>query len=225
MSRAKNGDPQPPRMPDKRPGQTGGRRDQNRRARLRQLCDAAVELFLEDGIARVTIDRIVDRAGMAKGSFYRYFRDKTELCTTLLAPLEGRVMDAFSRCRQALAMARAPEDLVAAYLAMSREIAAVIVDNPQLSLLYLQESRAPKSGSRAPLVELSERIGDEAETLTEFAREHGLLRDLDPRVQGLVVVGAVERLLQELLRGGLSAAPQDIAATVVTIILDGVRFR
>lgn len=225
MSSAKTGEPQPPRMPGKRPGPTGGRRDQNRRARLRQLCDAAVELFLEEGIARVTIDRIVDRAGMAKGSFYRYFRDKTELCTTLLGPLEGRLVEAFSRCRQALAAARAPEDLVAAYLAMSREVAAVIVESPQLALLYLQESRAPRVGSRAPLVELSERIADEAETLTRFAREHGLLRDLDPRVQGLVVVGAVERLLQELLRGGLSAPPNDIAATLVTIILDGVRFR
>lgn len=44
----------------------------------RRLQRAALALFLQYGIEAVTIDQIVDGARTAKGSFYRYFRDKTE---------------------------------------------------------------------------------------------------------------------------------------------------
>ena len=57
----------PPRLPAQRPGPEGGARDANRRARLRQLGEAALELFLAEGIPGVTIDQIVESAGVAKG--------------------------------------------------------------------------------------------------------------------------------------------------------------
>ncbi|HLU67830.1 MAG TPA: TetR family transcriptional regulator, partial [Kofleriaceae bacterium] len=56
-----------PRVPAVRPGPRGGVRDANRRARLETLADAALSLFLEGGVAGVPIDRIVERAGVAKG--------------------------------------------------------------------------------------------------------------------------------------------------------------
>src|SRR5688500_3148300 len=74
----------PPRLPALRPGPVGGARDANRLARLGQLGESALELFLAEGIPYVTIDQIVERAGVAKGSFYRYFRDKEELVASLL---------------------------------------------------------------------------------------------------------------------------------------------
>ena len=64
---------EPLHVPETRPGQAGGKRDQNRRARTQGLCDAAEKLFLARGIESVSIDDITKEAGVAKGSFYRYF--------------------------------------------------------------------------------------------------------------------------------------------------------
>src|SRR5262245_44897396 len=88
----------PPRLPPSRPGPAGGARDANRRARTQQLSDAALDLFLEHGIPAVTIDQIVARAGVGKGSFYRYFRDKEELSVALFASLVDGVTGAFTAC-------------------------------------------------------------------------------------------------------------------------------
>src|SRR5258706_153478 len=73
---AASGPTPPAGAPLERPGPEGGARDSNRRERIRSLLTAGLSLFLEEGIERVTIDQIAERAEMAKGGFYRYFRDK-----------------------------------------------------------------------------------------------------------------------------------------------------
>ncbi|HTE49543.1 MAG TPA: TetR/AcrR family transcriptional regulator [Kofleriaceae bacterium] len=216
----------PPRLPALRPGPAGGARDANRRERLRQIGDAALDLFLAEGIPGVTIDQIVERAGVAKGSFYRYFRDKEELVSGLLEPLAEVVAALFAGASAALAAAAGPAQVSAAYLDLARRVAEVIAAHPRAALLYLQESRGPGAGARAPVTRLADRVADLAEALSAHARDHGLLRDLDARVQGLVVLGAVERLLYDSLSGRrVGARPDQVSALVVTIILDGVRRR
>lgn len=50
-----------------------------------RLLDAAYELFLENGDIDVSIQDIARRAGVAKGTFYLYFRDKDDLREALIA--------------------------------------------------------------------------------------------------------------------------------------------
>jgi len=69
----------PHKIPKERPGPVGGKRDQNRRERTAGLVSAGLQQFLERGIETVTIDEITREAGVAKGSFYRYFDDKKQL--------------------------------------------------------------------------------------------------------------------------------------------------
>ena len=47
------------------------------------LIDAAAQLFVEQGVDATTIDDIVGRAGVAKGTFYRYFEGKAEILEVL----------------------------------------------------------------------------------------------------------------------------------------------
>jgi len=216
----------PLRLPALRPGPAGGARDANRRERLRQIGESALELFLAEGIPSVTIDQIVERAGVAKGSFYRYFRDKEELVAGLLEPLAAAAEAVFASARGRLAGAREPAEISAAYLELAGRIGEVVATHPRAVLLYLQESRAPGAGARAPARRLADQIADLAESLSAQARDHGLLRDLDVRVQGLVVLGAVERILYDHLSGRrVASRPEEVSALLVTIILDGVRRR
>lgn len=47
--------------------------------KYRRILDAAYALFLEQGTEEVTISEISERAGVAKGTFYLYFKDKEQL--------------------------------------------------------------------------------------------------------------------------------------------------
>ena len=221
----KSRDLRPPRVPEERPGPAGGKRDANRKKRIAQICDAALGLFLDEGVTRVTIDQIVDRAGVAKGSFYRYFKDKVELVETLFEPFGGTFSDAIDECERALDVATSPAELSAAYFGIAQAVASLIVANPLLTRLYLQESRGPAVGAREPIRRLAERIADRATALSDNARTHGLLRDLDPRVGTLIVIGATERLIFEQLSRGDLGKPDEVSHMLISVILDGVRQR
>lgn len=50
----------------------------------RRILDVAIDEFAENDYHNASISRLVDRAGIAKGSFYQYFEDKEDLYRHLL---------------------------------------------------------------------------------------------------------------------------------------------
>ena len=62
-----------------------GKAEQNKQQKKETLLNAAFELFTKQGINHTTISNIVDQAGVAKGTFYLYFRDKYDIRNKLIA--------------------------------------------------------------------------------------------------------------------------------------------
>jgi AcrR family transcriptional regulator len=213
----------PGRVPEQRPGQAGGTRARNRRERTESLCAAALEVFLEQGLEAATVDAITREAGIAKGSFYRYFEDKAQLVEAILAPLAGAFDGALRAAEEALERARGPEQLAAVYQQLAERLATALVQSPAVARLYLQERRAPGRGARRPIRLLSERIEQGALELTVVAHRRALLKPLPPPVTALAVVGAVEGLLFAALEGVPLGNPPEVVAALVTMMLEGVR--
>ena len=214
---------EPLHVPETRPGQAGGKRDQNRRAHTLGLSEAAEKLFLERGIESVSIDDITKEAGVAKGSFYRYFSGKEELVRALLAPSRERVIGAFERAERRLTESNGPEQVKSAYARLGRELALALMGSPSITRLYLQESRAPSVSARVPVRELERDVADCAMRLTQVAFSHGLLRRVHPQVSTLAVIGAAERLLHAYFHGDLTVDPTVAIQDLVVIVLDGMR--
>lgn len=55
------------------------RLESNKLSKERALLDSAFELFAKIGVNSTTIDEIVRNAGVAKGTFYLYFKDKYDI--------------------------------------------------------------------------------------------------------------------------------------------------
>ena len=215
--------PRPPQLPGERPGPVGGKRDQNRRARTQGLLDAAQRLFLDHGIESVSIDDITREANVAKGSFYRYFHDKEDLVRAAFLPARGRMLSAFERAERKLREATGPERVVRAYARLGRELAAALMNEPEVTRLYLQESRAPSVHARVPVRELEREIAAAALRLSELATSHGLLRRAHPQVSTLAVIGATERVLHAYFSGDLKLEPTAAIQGLVSIVLAGMR--
>lgn len=73
-----------------------GHRSRGRRTR-RRLLDAAEIVFAEHGYHDASIVRIVERAGVAQGTFYIYFRSKQEIFEELVSDLNSRLREAMSK--------------------------------------------------------------------------------------------------------------------------------
>jgi AcrR family transcriptional regulator len=59
-----------------------------RRERMRLiLIEAATRLFAKQGVDATTIDEIVDLAGVAKGTFYNYFTDRSDIAHAVAATM------------------------------------------------------------------------------------------------------------------------------------------
>ena len=214
----------PPNVPAERPGPQGGKRDANRREKVQRLCDASLELFCERGVASVTIDEVVAKANVSKGSFYRYFSGKEELVETIFAPLAKSLQEAFANTQHALEGPLSSEDLTQEYVRLATALASLLVSNLSILRLYLQENRGPDAGSRRPIIRVARDIEAIAITLTKVARDQGLLlRNYDLTVQALTSLGAVERLLFAYVRGDDLPSPARVSADLIGVILDGMR--
>lgn len=61
-----------------------GKVDENKRLKLDSMLEAASQLFTNQGLNKTSISDIVERSGVAKGTFYLYFKDKYDIRNKLV---------------------------------------------------------------------------------------------------------------------------------------------
>src|SRR5215467_10828653 len=86
-----------------------------------RLLAAATELFYEEGVHTVGIDRVIERAGVAKASLYSTFGSKEEL---VRAYLEERAALRRQRISQRIGMHEQPRDRILAVFDYLAEVVA-----------------------------------------------------------------------------------------------------
>ncbi len=70
-----------------------GKASQNKQKKRESLLVNAFELFTQKGIADTTISDIVEKSGVAKGTFYLYFKDKYDLRDRLIRHETGLILE------------------------------------------------------------------------------------------------------------------------------------
>lgn len=78
-----------------------GKVDDNKKKKQTTLLQTAFDLFTSKGINKTSISDIASQAGVAKGTFYLYFKDKYDIRDKLIAHKSSEL---FQRAYQALAL-------------------------------------------------------------------------------------------------------------------------
>jgi len=209
--------------PVERPGAFGGKRDINRRKRVQDLINAGLLLFLERGIEAVTIDEVAREAGMAKGNFYRYFRDKADLVEAVIEPVAGTTREAVQACDDQLRQADSRDETVSAYVELGNRLVGALVMHPDAMCLYLQERRAPATTARQAIADLATDLDRRAMTLSQAAVDRQLVAVSDPRVSAVAVLGAVEALALASVRNQIQMDPVKTTKSLISIVLEGLQ--
>jgi AcrR family transcriptional regulator len=68
-----------------------GKIERNKQLKREALFQSAFELFTTRGIAKTTVNDIVSASGVAKGTFYLYFKDKYDIRDKLIAHKACRI--------------------------------------------------------------------------------------------------------------------------------------
>ena len=91
----------------------GKKVEENKRQKRTSLLMQSYNLFMSKGIPNVSIAEIAEKAGVGKGTFYSYFRDKEDLIDQLIArKAEGLLVHALEdlKSHEAMGMPLSVED-------------------------------------------------------------------------------------------------------------------
>ncbi|MDO5560406.1 MAG: TetR/AcrR family transcriptional regulator [Oscillospiraceae bacterium] len=70
-----------------------GKVDQNKQQKQSTLLQTAFELFTTKGVVKTSISDIVSNAGVAKGTFYLYFKDKIDIKNKLIIHKSNKLFE------------------------------------------------------------------------------------------------------------------------------------
>ena len=76
-----------------------GKVDNNKQQKRNSLLDSAFSLFIHNGFNKTSISDIVNAAGVAKGTFYLYFKDKYDIRNHLISHKASQVADGYTILR------------------------------------------------------------------------------------------------------------------------------
>ena len=178
------------------------------------ITDAAVEVFAEKGFHLARISDIAQRAGIADGTIYLYFKNKEDL---LLSIFEEKMDLLLSGLGETLADVQGPEERIRAFarfhfnqVRTNRSAAEVLQIELRLSNKFLKEYRPEK---------LWAYLGVFGQIIRE-GQEQGLFReDIDPFITSWAFFGAMDELaMQWVLTRNQSRFPLDATAEQVADI-------
>jgi AcrR family transcriptional regulator len=85
-----------------------------------KLLEVGAELFVERGIAKVSVKQLVEKAGVSRATFYGFFENKNELAAAILMPVFNSGIEALENLCE-LPPRKAAEELINLYLRLLRE--------------------------------------------------------------------------------------------------------
>lgn len=162
-------------------------------AREQRIIDAAVELFLESSIDRITVSKIAVRAGIGKGTVYKHFLTKNEILIRIILDYERNITSSLT---DGIKRAEVGDSGAAAKSYFQSRL-----ENPKLDRLTQQlEDRLIESGDVIEQVKELHQLRlsneDALNGLTSKLIDRGVLEDVPPHFHYLacwaLAQGAVE---------------------------------
>lgn len=193
-----------------------GRREENKALKRAALEEAALALFVEQGYHRTSVEQIVTRAGVARGTFYLYFDRKAALFKHLVSQVLDPLTASLARCRRAIDEATDTAQVGQAFLLLSVETVSLFITHRDALMLYYHEQRDPGAVG-VWLREQVQRFDAHAEEMVRALIDQGLLRPVEPVVAALAITGAIDRLAYSYLSGAELGDPMAVGREVVRL--------
>lgn len=164
------------------------------------LLRAAEAVFVEHGLGAATVEEITRRAGRSKGSFYLHFATKEEAFRQLVETMLARVATLLESCKPpARGAQELPAETLARLLAHDVEMLELVWQNRGVVGLLL--GGGGSADHRWMVDEFAERAREELVAWLRWGAETGFYRaDLDVEVTSLVMAGAYDRVVREIVR-------------------------
>ncbi len=187
---------------------------QQRSSRRAQVLNVARAAFCERGYHATSVNQIITRAGIARGTFYLYFENKRAVFEELLDGYLGRIWGAVSRVQLG---PDAPSPAEQLRQNVDR-VLHVLAANRELNQILLSHAVGLDADFDAKLAEFYGRLLELIDGALSLGQQMGVVRDGDTRILSACVLGTIKEVTGQYLT--TSASDGFDHATLVREILD-----
>ncbi len=183
-----------------------------------RILEAAIEVVAEKGLQHARIADIASRAGVADGTVYLYFDDKSHI---LRAAIDAAFAQFSSRLQSALADAHDPLEQLKTIARLHIE---TLITRRNLAIILQtqvrQSAKALEQFSHHSFVDYINLVRE----VIRAGQQKGFIRpEVSDRVAALCLFGALDEMISSWLFTGKPIDPEHTATQVLDILLNGVR--
>ena len=186
-------------------------------ARRAQLLTVALDLFAERGYHATSISHIIDKADVARGTFYQYFRSKKEIFDSLLDQLFEQVTSAVRPIEIA-----SPDVMVVAVRANIEALCRRLQENLPMGRVLLEQAVGLNEAGREQLRGFYLRVLNRIERAVTVGQKLGVVRRGDPALIAVFLLSMVKEPLYQQTLGTRQFPVERIVAEIFECVQQGV---
>jgi len=185
--------------------------------RRRELLDAARDAFVEKGFQAATVDDIVAKADVARGTFYLYFSDKRSVFEALVDEFLMRI----GACVKSIVL-DSPETPVEQLRANIRRIVELALEEPTIVKLALFDATGLDPELDEKLHGFYEGLRSLIDESLEQGQQLGMVRSGDRRVMVAIGLGGLKEVLVDAVAGHVQAEAGVITEEIMRFLAGGL---
>jgi AcrR family transcriptional regulator len=186
--------------------------------RRRQILGAAKAVFAEAGYHGASINAIIERAQIARGTFYLYFESKSAVFDSILDQALSDLRTRIRRIEVDDPAAPAPQVQLREQVVATLEY---IVSDRALALLLLSAGHTPDAEAAERLDQFFAEVRDLLRRALETGMEIGLLRPCQPPLVAAAMLGMIRGVIEFLVRGEATKV-DEVVSEMLQVALRGV---
>jgi AcrR family transcriptional regulator len=193
--------------------------DRAKQERRRQILSAAKAVFAEAGYHGASIHAIIERAQIARGTFYLYFESKAAVFDSILDQAMSDLRARLHRIEVADPGAPPPQVQLRAQVIATLEY---IVNDRPLATLLLSAGHTPDVDASERLDMFFNEVRDLVRRALETGMEIGLVRACQPELVAAAMLGMIRGVIELLVRRADAPRVDDVVTEMLQVALRGV---
>jgi AcrR family transcriptional regulator len=193
--------------------------DRAKLERRRQIIAAAKAVFADSGYHGASIHAIIERAQIARGTFYLYFESKAAVFDSILDQAMKDLRARIHRIEVDEPGAPPPQ------LALRDQVVATleyIVGDRPLAMLLLSAGHTPDAEAAERLDQFFAEVRDLLRRALESGMEIGLLRTCDATLVAAAMLGMIRGVVEQIITQPEPPTVDAVVAEMLTVALRGV---
>lgn len=196
--------------------------DPQKRERRHQILEAAKHVFAEAGYHGASINAIIERAAIARGTFYLYFESKSAVFSSILDQAMADLRARMHRIEVTDPKAGPPQAQLRAQIVSALEY---VVQDRALAMLLLSAGHTPDAEAAERLAQFYAEVRDLLRRAFESGQALKLLRTVQPELAAAATLGMIRGVVEMLVARPGAPAVESIVDELLLVALDGLALR